>query len=113
MDGPAMLADHLETQADSIIGIWRSTIERDGDVPESEGLSDREFIDHIPELLDRLSGRLRGRSVDVTREGQKYGRIRWRQGYDIGELVNELGHLRSALCRATFDYAREQDFDFD
>jgi signal transduction histidine kinase/ActR/RegA family two-component response regulator len=110
MREPALLADHLDEQTDTILAVWRATVERDGDVPEAERLSDREFLDHVPALLDRLADRLRGRPADVGAEGRKHGEHRWRQGYDVGALINEFEHLRTALCRATAQYARENDW---
>ena len=64
MSDTATLADHIDQQVDAILGVWKSTVERYGNVPDSERLSYREFVDHIPELLDRLADRLRGRDVD-------------------------------------------------
>ncbi len=78
---------------------------RGGDVPEAEQLSDAEFLDHVPELLDRLAERLRSQPSDAASEGKRHGRVRWRQGYDIAEIVMEYGHLRTALSRATADFA--------
>jgi signal transduction histidine kinase/CheY-like chemotaxis protein len=111
MSEPALLADHLDEHTDTILAVWRATVERVGDVPEAERLSYREFIDHVPELLDRLAERLRGRPVDAGAEGKMHGTHRWRQGYDIGEIVCEFAHLRTALCRATIEYARTQHWD--
>jgi PAS domain S-box-containing protein len=110
MSEPATLADHLDEQTDTILSVWRTTVERVGDVPESERLSYAEFTDHIPALLDRLAERLRGRPGDAIAEGKEHGKHRWRQGYDIGEVVSEFAHLRTALCRATTDFAREHDW---
>lgn len=113
MNGPAALADRIDTRPDAILASWRAAVERAGDVPESERLTSEEFADHIPELLDRLAERLRGLPVDAAMEGQKHGRMRWRQGYDIAEVVGELGHLRTALIQATFECARDHGFDLD
>ncbi|MHC5542888.1 RsbRD N-terminal domain-containing protein, partial [Singulisphaera rosea] len=88
MSDPAMLADHLDQQSDAILAVWRSTVERVGDVSEAERLSEAEFNDHIPDLLDRLADRLRGRLADAEIIGKKHGQVRWRQGYDIAEIVN-------------------------
>lgn len=111
MSEPAMLADHLDRQSSAILAVWRATVERVGDVSEAGRLSFTDFIDHIPDLLDRLAERLRGRVVDATVTGKKHGTVRWRQGYDIAEVVNEFGHLRTALTRATAEFAREHDWD--
>src|SRR2546421_162113 len=113
MSEPAMLADHLDEQTDTILAVWRATVERAGDVPEAERLSHGEFLDHVPALLDRLAEPLRGRPADAVTEGKHHGKHRWRQGYDIGELTNEFAHLRTALCRSTLEYAREQDWSLD
>ena len=111
MSEPALLADHLDEQTDLILAVWRATVERVGDVPEAEQLSAWEFLDHVPALLDRLGERLRGLPADATAEGKKHGEHRWRQGYDIGEIVNEFTHLRTALSRSTLEYARERQWD--
>ncbi len=113
MNGPAALADHLDTRPKAIILAWWEAVESGGDVPEAERLSYVEFADHIPQLLDRLAERLRGRPADVVAEGQKHGQMRWRQGYDISEVVGEMGHLRSILTHATFEYAQAQGFDLE
>jgi len=105
------LADHLTGRTDAILAVWRTTVDRGGDVPESEKLSYVEFIDHIPQLLDRLGERLRGRPSPATPEGKLHGQVRWRQGYDIAEIVNEYSHLRTALSRATADFARQDHWD--
>ncbi|HEX8201644.1 MAG TPA: PAS domain S-box protein, partial [Isosphaeraceae bacterium] len=107
MDGPATLADHLDKRTDAIIETWRATVEQVGNLPEAERLSSREFADHVPALIDRMAERLRGQPVDVVAEGREHGRTRWRQGFDVADLVTDLGHLRTALLRATFAYARD------
>ena len=113
MNGPAMLADHLDTRTDVILAVWREAAERGGDVPDARRLSRDEFADHIPELLERLADRLRGQPADASVEGRKHGQMRWDQGYDVGEVVGELGHLRNALMRATITCAREVKFSLD
>ncbi len=111
MSDTALLADHIDRQVDSILSIWRRTVEGFGNVPDAGRLSDREFTDHIPELLDRLADRLRGRRSDTAGTAQKHGQHRWSQGYDIAEVVAELGHLRSTLIRDAFAFARSLDAD--
>ncbi len=113
MNGPAMLADHLTERNEEIIALWRSAVERRGGVPAAEGLTYEEFVDHIPALLDRLADRLRGRESDPEPEARQHGWLRWRQGYDVSQVVNELGHLRTALRRASFEYAHDRGFDLD
>ncbi len=111
MSEPALLAEHLDRQTDAVLTVWRATVTRVGDVPESEKLTYAEFIDHVPALLDRLAERLRGQPGDAGREGQKHGQYRWRQGYDIAEIVREFGHLRAALTRASAQFAIDHGWD--
>lgn len=113
MSEPALLADHLDKHADAILTLWRATVTRVGDVADAGRLSRPDFDDHIPDLLDRLAERLRGQPADPGHEGRKHGTVRWRQGYDIAELVTELGHLRTALCRATTQFARQHRWGID
>ena len=110
MNETAMLADHLDEQVDAILAVWKQTVEHYGNVPDAERLTYREFIDHIPELLERLADRLRGRAADSAESGQKHGKHRWSQGYDVAEVVSELGHLRSVLLRDLFKFAQENNF---
>lgn len=111
MSMTAALADHIDERTDAIIAVWRATVERKGDVPDARRLSHAEFVDHVPEILDRIADRLRGEPRGADGAGQKHGSVRWRQGYDVAEVVSELGHLRSALHQATFARAREGGFD--
>ncbi len=111
MDDTTLLADHIDREIDTILGLWRATVERFGSVPASEGLSRREFMDHIPELLERLADRLRGEDADLAESGQKHGQQRWSQGYEVSEVVAELGQLRSTLVRDIFKFARSRRFD--
>src|SRR5689334_22087656 len=111
MSETATLADHIDHHGDAILAVWRSTTEQVGNVPLAEHPSNREFVDHVPELLKNLADRLRGKRVDPSEAGQKHGQHRWSQGYDIAQVISELGHLRTSLIRATFDYAQTHGFE--
>lgn len=105
MNPAATVADHLDSRTEEIIALWRRMVLRNGDVPEAHRLSHRAFLDHVPDILDRLADRLRGADEGADAEGRAHGRHRWKQGYDVGHLVRELGHLRRALIRSSVDYA--------
>ena len=113
MSDTATLADHIDQQVDSLLGVWRATVERYGDVPDSDRPSNREFDNHIPQLLERIAGRLRGREGDSASIAERHGQHRWSQGYDLGQLVRELGHLRTTLLADCFAFARRHRFDLD
>src|SRR5579864_6823807 len=111
MNRPAMLADHLDAETDAIIAVWRSSVAHVGRRGIAKVLSSESQVDPVPALLDRLAERLRGLPADATAEGHEIGQNWWRQGYNVGEVVEELAELRTALIRATFAYARDQRFD--
>ncbi|SIO66442.1 PAS domain S-box-containing protein [Singulisphaera sp. GP187] len=111
MNEPAMLADHIDEQSEAILAIWRAAVEHDGEAPEVGRLSRAEFNDHIPDLLERLGDRLRGRPSNLTTEGKLHGNDRWSRGYNIAEVVVEFGHLRTTLTRATLDFAQQHQWN--
>ncbi len=111
MNASATVAAHLDDHTEAIIDLWRSVVRRSGDVPQADSLSHAQFRDHVPILIERMVDRLHGRPADVTKAAEKHGHERWVQGYDIVEVVTELGHLRTALVHATFTIARQQGLD--
>ena len=111
MSQTAALADHIDERTDAIIAVWRAAVERKGDVPDSHRLSYAEFVDHVPEILERIADRLRGEEAEVVGPGRKHGSVRWKQGYDVAEVVSELGHLRTALIRASFAHAGDLGYE--
>ncbi len=111
MNGTVLLADHLSAESDAIIAAWREAVEQSGEIPDASRLTYQEFADHIPGLLDRLADRLRGRPADTETDGKNHGRLRFRQGYDISEVIGELGHLRTTLSDATFNVAARNGLD--
>ncbi len=111
MNAPAMVADHLDTRTDALIQSWRDRVHHDRDVTRSESLTYSEFLDHVPLLIDRIADRLRGKPTDISAAAEEHGHARFSQGYDMTEVVAELGHLRTALMESTFAFAREHHFD--
>ena len=113
MSETALLADHIDRQVEAILDVWRSTVERLGDVPDPGRLSPVDFLDHVPQLLDRLTDRLRGKKSSIAETSRCHGDCRWAQGYTLSEVVAELGHLRSTLIRDTFTFGMQQGFDLN
>jgi PAS domain S-box-containing protein len=112
MSESASLADHIDRRSDDILAHWRAAVRCD-DLPVAATLPRVEFEDHIPALLDRLAERLRGEPADPADVARQHGEHRWRSGYNIAQLVDELGHLRSTLTGATFAFARDHRWDLD
>ena len=111
MSETALLADHIDRQVEAILDVWRTTVERYGDVPDSDRLSHEDFLDHVPVLIERLTDRLRGQSASLVEASRCHGDCRWSQGYTITELVTEMGHFRSTLIRDSFIFGGDRGFD--
>lgn len=108
-----LIADHLDRDVDAILDEWSRAVDRSGKSPDADKRSNCEFLDHIPNLLARLSSVLRDEPAGVTDLGQTHGQHRWSQGYDLTEVVEEFGLLRSALLGHLFAFARAEGLGYD
>ena len=79
-------------------------------------LTRAQFNDHIPPLLDAFERKLRARPGGAgaaaadegkTAEHVKHGLQRWQQGYRLGELMHEWGHLHLCLSREVNAFVAE------
>ena len=94
------LANFLCARKEEIIRAWMSRVRADPSIP-SETLTTNQLRDHLPRLFDDLADTLRryGSDTAAASDADKHGAERWQQGYNVGELLREIMHLR-----ATFIY---------
>lgn len=101
----AKVADHFARRRDFILRAWKRKTCADPDQIIGRSLSYRQFLDHIPEMLDAFERKLRvypekpdvrTAKLDSTREEQ-HGLHRWQQGYRMEELVRECGLLQHCI----------------
>ncbi|MEX2606805.1 MAG: sensor histidine kinase [Kiritimatiellia bacterium] len=99
------VADHLAERRDPILRAWKRKTCADPDQVIARSLSHRQFLDHIPEMLDAFERKLRvypekpdvrTDKLDSTRE-EEHGLHRWQQGYRMEELVTECGLLQNCI----------------
>jgi len=99
---------HLSVRRNAILQAWRESSEADPAQTTVSFLTRAQFNDHIPPLLDAFERKLRARPggarADAADEGKtiehiKHGLQRWQQGYRLGELMHEWGHLHLCLSR--------------
>ncbi|MFN2431538.1 MAG: ATP-binding protein [Gemmatimonadota bacterium] len=100
--GAARLADWIERSEAQIVRGWTETVRADARIQSDRSLSYAEFIDHIPKVLEELCSRLRGvppqeEDARIRRDATQHGVFRWRQGYDLAEVLRETAHLRQVL----------------
>ena len=97
---PDEITHLLQRGHDTIVRNWAEKVTRDRRVRSDAALTYLQLIDHVPEIVEELSGALsRGERPDgqLLEEAQKHGRTRWKQGYELKEVVRELTLLRATL----------------
>ncbi len=95
------LATYLNEQKESIIGEWLVRVRGDIKI-RTDTLSTEALKNHLPVLFDDLTQTLRRYGSETVAEqsvkdAEEHGAMRWRQGYDIAEVLRELKHLRVVI----------------
>jgi hypothetical protein len=89
----------LKNGRETIVRDWTEKVTSDRRVNSDARLSYLQLIDHIPQIVEELHDALgEGREgAPMLSEGREHGRQRWRQGYELKEVVRELTLLRATL----------------
>jgi signal transduction histidine kinase len=98
------LADHLCAQRGVITDHWIEAVRTSPEIPSAQNLSHAELSDHLPDLFNNLVEYLRTSASgdarrNVMREARRHGSRRWDQGYNLGELLRELGTVHRMILR--------------
>lgn len=89
----------LKNGQETIVRTWTEKVTADRRVESDERLSYLQLVDHIPQIVEELHdalGDANGRGSALI-QGREHGRQRWRQGYELKEVVRELTLLRVTL----------------
>jgi signal transduction histidine kinase len=106
---------HLRANRESILQSWRLAAEWDPLQQTARALTRAQFNDHIPPLLDAFESKLGAtagsdraeKAEDASRKEEfKHGLQRWQQGYKLGELMQEWGHLHRCVSNEIGTFAR-------
>jgi hypothetical protein len=89
----------LKTGQETIVRDWTEKVATDRRINSDARLSYIQLIDHVPQIVEELQRAIaRGeREAPMMSEGREHGRQRWRQGYELKEVVRELTLLRATL----------------
>jgi hypothetical protein len=89
----------LKTGQETIVRDWTEKVTSDRRVNSDARLSYIQLIDHVPQIVEELQQAIaRGeRDAPMMSQGSEHGRQRWRQGYELKEVVRELTLLRATL----------------
>jgi signal transduction histidine kinase len=96
------LADWIHGSTQDVVDAWAAAVRADPRIESDRSLSYAEFIDHIPDVIEEICLQLRGASFrqeepTIREEARMHGLFRWRQGYDLEEIMREIAHLRQVL----------------
>lgn len=100
----------LETGAETILRAWTQKVSSDKRVHSDAHLDYLQLVDHVPQIIEELRQALaRDASPDTASllKGKEHGRQRWRQGYELKEVIRELMLLRTTLLEF-IEEAREK-----
>ena len=89
----------LKMGQETIVRAWTEKVTADRRVTSDDRLSYLQLVDHIPQIVEELHDALgsgNGEGPALT-QGREHGRQRWRQGYELKEVVRELTLLRVTL----------------
>lgn len=110
-DMGARLATFLGNHRDKIIKEWTASVTRDSKLASARTVSPSELRDHVPKLLDHLAQTLAEVfNRDVKEEAAwiaaSHGDIRWKQQFDVSEVLREFAHLREVLAYHLVEFQR-------
>src|SRR5213594_243409 len=100
MNNLSELAVLITNQREALLSTWRQQVKQ---LPSARNLDTPTLNDHIPQLLGELAQALRARSEqtipEALAEGSPpvHGSERFREGYDIEEVVAEYNILRGCI----------------
>jgi hypothetical protein len=88
----------LASGSEQIVRTWSEKVMSDRRVQTDARLSYIQLIDHIPEIIEELKQAMAtSLPSEHLREAHNHGRQRWRQGYELKEVIRELILLRATL----------------
>src|ERR1700688_4230827 len=106
------LVEHLAGQQSLIGEQVVLAIRSSGEISSSERLTDQQLIDHFPRLfvdlveyfLTEVEPETRRRTIEAA---LNHGTTRWQQGYELVEVIRELGIVE----RSILDHGIEKFFE--
>ena len=115
------LSAHLRRRRSDLLQRWRESVLQDPGLTTGNALPRAQLNDHVPAALIAFERQLvQGVSdggecsTDGTIEAANaHGKHRWQQGYDLREVVRELGHLNQLLVAEIDAFALASGADPD
>jgi signal transduction histidine kinase len=108
-------AKQLRLQQVELTERWMKAVFHDAELTESDRLTYEQLADHIPNILDEICSVLENQDLDhvesaIERDARLHGKLRWKQGYRIDELVRELDLFRQMLTGAIVEFSEGRPY---
>ncbi|MFB9126926.1 sensor histidine kinase [Paraburkholderia dipogonis] len=108
-------AKQLRLQQVELTERWMKAVFHDAELTESDRLTYEQLADHIPNILDEICSVLESQDLDqaesaIEHDARLHGKLRWKQGYRIDELVRELDLFRQMLTGAIVEFSEARPF---
>jgi hypothetical protein len=88
----------IDSGSEQIVRTWSEKVMSDRRVQTDAQLTYVQLIDHIPQIIEELKQAMASSaSEEELTEANNHGRQRWRQGYELKEVIRELILLRATL----------------
>lgn len=96
------LAEFVVAHKQEIIAQWGEAVRHNRKIQSAEHLTYQQMVDHLPVLLDQLAEVLRQGSDGkaqgkAAQDAAEHGKMRWRQGYRIDEVIREASVIRRII----------------
>ncbi len=96
------LSAFLSARHQAIVAEWMAAVQNDAAVPAADDLTPVQLKDHVPQILDDLNATLSDTANQDLKERAAFraaihGQIRWKQHYDISQVIREIADLRTIL----------------
>ncbi|MGA3252068.1 MAG: RsbRD N-terminal domain-containing protein, partial [Paraburkholderia sp.] len=94
---------------------WMRAVFHDIVLSDADRLTYEQLSDHIPAILEGICSALEDQDLDqvepaIESNARKHGKLRWRQGYRIDELVRELDLFRQMLAGQIVQFSESRPF---
>lgn len=102
---PEEISRLLQSGSDSIVREWTHKVATDKRVRTDAQLTYMQLVDHVPQILEEVRRAIVNEPEALpSAMAQHHGRLRWKQGYELKEVVRELMLLRSTLLEFIEQY---------
>jgi signal transduction histidine kinase len=106
-------ANHLRTNQVNLTERWMKAVFHEAELTEADRLTYEQLLDHVPNILEEICSALEEQDFDqvepaIERNARQHGRLRWRQGYRIDELVRELDLFRQMLTGQIVEFSESR-----